>query len=234
MKKILLIVTAVVTLSGLTAFGQGNWLFQTGARFVWNDLSAPPAGGGAFNVAFLWSSSLTATSAVSGFHTLTPTNNILGGGTQGSHYDATPNGTAEWNAILSDPNFQLGREAAGNTIAVGTLTATGGVNYSGGTFGVAGSSLGGGSAMVFLIAWSNAFATPALAAAGNSPLGWSGVFRYDYANNTTQPTSIGTQAVLNGPGDAHFGVIPVAVPEPTTFCLAGLGAAAMLIFRRRK
>jgi hypothetical protein len=29
-------------------------------------------------------------------------------------------------------------------------------------------------------------------------------------------------------------VIPVAIPEPTSFALAGLGAAALLIFRRRK
>jgi PEP-CTERM motif len=35
-------------------------------------------------------------------------------------------------------------------------------------------------------------------------------------------------------GFTSFSVTGAAVPEPTTFALAGLGAAAMLVFRRRK
>jgi hypothetical protein len=234
MKKVLLTITMAATLVGLSAFGQGNFIFSSGGRFVWNDTGATGVPGGAYNVAFLWSPSITATSAISGFHALTPTNNATGGGTQGSAYTVQGTGAAEWNAILSDPNFQLARDAgAANGIAVGTLTAVGGIAYNGGSpFGVTGTSTAGGSVNAFFIAWSNAYATPQLAQANGSVFGWSGVFRYDYANNVTAPTSLGTQAAANGPGDGHFGVVPV--PEPTTFALAGLGAASLLIFRRRK
>jgi len=43
--------------------------------------------------------------------------------------------------------------------------------------------------------------------------------------------SVGNTSEGNMP---NFSVFAVATPEPSTFALAGLGAAAMLIFRRRK
>jgi hypothetical protein len=54
----------------------------------------------------------------------------------------------------------------------------------------------------------------------------------------TGPNSGGTWAAgllnMDQYGAGSRGAIGVAVPEPATFALAGLGAAAMLIFRRRK
>jgi hypothetical protein len=40
--------------------------------------------------------------------------------------------------------------------------------------------------------------------------------------------------IFAGTGLAGFNLTPVGVPEPTSMALAGLGAAALLIFRRRK
>ena len=45
----------------------------------------------------------------------------------------------------------------------------------------------------------------------------------------------GNQTALPGAGlPSGFNLYLVPIPEPTSFALAGLGAAALLIFRRRK
>ena len=58
------------------------------------------------------------------------------------------------------------------------------------------------------------------------------------ANNLGNPAISGATlwegATGTNPRLFNAAVIPVAVPEPTSFALAGLGAAALLIFRRRK
>jgi hypothetical protein len=48
--------------------------------------------------------------------------------------------------------------------------------------------------------------------------------------------SIGAQLCGYGATTGFNGLVleAVAVPEPSTFALAGLGAAALMIFRRRK
>jgi hypothetical protein len=232
MKKLILIATTVAALSGLSAFGQGNFVFSSGARFTWNNVTGPTAvAGGAYNIAFLWATGTPTplVDTVSGSVGI-PTNNITGGGVQGSQHQAS---AADWNAILTDPNYQLARDAGlGSALAVGTLTATGGWVYNlASPFGVTGTATSGGTVNVFVIAWSNAYATPALAAAAGSSLGWSRPFAYTYGDTATSPAGLGAQAAGLGV-DAHFGVSPV--PEPATFTLAGLGAAALLIFRRRK
>jgi hypothetical protein len=84
----------------------------------------------------------------------------------------------------------------------------------------------------------SAFASAALSMAGNSYFGYSSVF-------TVRPSStIAYNSIINHGGTALStwadstgfpGAIEInVVPEPSTFALAGLGAAAMLIFRRRK
>jgi hypothetical protein len=71
---------------------------------------------------------------------------------------------------------------------------------------------------------------------GSSASGYFGI-------NTSVGNDIGL-ANVGGPYNSIFGTVSglingwglsyYAVPEPSTFALAGLGAAAMLIFRRRK
>ena len=72
-------------------------------------------------------------------------------------------------------------------------------------------------------AWFGSFATYALAAAGGANVGTSALFTASAA------------AAPNLPGDAFPASFTVqSVPEPGTLVLAGLGAASLLLFRRKK
>jgi len=84
----------------------------------------------------------------------------------------------------------------------------------------------------------NAFATATLSQQGNSYYGFSSIF-------TVQPSStIAFNSIVNHGGtalstwaDAPSGAIFInasPVPEPTSMALAGIGAASLLIFRRKK
>jgi len=223
MKKLFLIIGLAAM--SVSAFAQGNWIFQTSASAVWDGWSA---GNGTFkrsasnNVAFYWSSNLGATPAVA-----TAT------GIAGTPTNSTPsfNVDAAWTAILSDPNFTLGVDNTTTLPAVTPTSTVGTASYLGGAvFQVAGSASAGGTAKVFLVAWNRAYATPAAAAAAHAELGWSAPFNYTYAAGPN-PGPAGTPGNMIGLY-TPFGVD--MVPEPSTFALAGLGAAAMLIFRRRK
>lgn len=85
----------------------------------------------------------------------------------------------------------------------------------------------------FLIGWTGAATTYDAAVAGNAFIGVSSVFTTATASTTgvpAPPTPVNLNLTFGG-----MLVAPLsAVPEPSTFALAGLGAAAMLIFRRRK
>lgn len=91
-----------------------------------------------------------------------------------------------------------------------------------------------GSAAYFQVfVWDNKYSTPQLAELAGSYEGNDNVF------SMTPGTSISYPGINNGGGTTWAAVgdenpLIVNVPEPTTFALAGLGAAAMLIFRRRK
>jgi PEP-CTERM motif len=218
MKKILLITTMAATLTALTALGQGNFIFGTGGGVVWN----PGTGtrGGPFNVAFFWGTGTPAIGTLTG-RDHTSTNAV-------SVHLAT-----EWNAILGDVNYHLAMNTNTGTVAVGSLTAAGGVNYSSGNnFAVQGTSASGGTANVYMLAWDNTFATPALAQAGGATPGWSIPFAYNYSANPGAASGNFSTAASAAGVSIAFGALPI--PEPATFALAGLGTAAMLIFRRRK
>jgi len=80
--------------------------------------------------------------------------------------------------------------------------------------------------------WDGAYASyeAAQAAAPNDYFGQGTEF------SMTPGTSIAYPNIWNGGGStwAPGAIIVQTVPEPATFALAGLGAAALLIFRRRK
>jgi len=215
MKKLLLIVTVAAGI-GMSAFGQGQFNFSTASRMVWDDWSALAIkADGSNNVAFLFG---TGTRLIDAVAAQTATNAT-----------GIPNGASVstvWNDLLTDPNYHLATNTVTGNTAVDFTTATGGA--SGSTF-VATNSPSSGTITVFVIGWSAAFANPVAAAAAGGVVGWSAAFTYTIGQAggaVAQPFTTAPNAMV------AFGVVPV--PEPTTFALAGLGAATLLIFRRRK
>jgi hypothetical protein len=219
MKKILLTIGLATTISA-SALAQGSFVFSTAARAVWDDWSlVAPKATASNNVAFLIG---TGESLVGAISDSTATNSM------------TPvDPVATWNAILNDPNYKLATNSSTGELAVDQTSTLGTVAYlNGNVFTVEGTSANGGSVSIFIIGWSYLYADPYLAMAAGSPVGWSSEFVYNYAAGP-DPGPAGTPGNMNGL--FTFGVSPVVVvPEPTTLALAGLGAASLLIFRRRK
>jgi len=83
----------------------------------------------------------------------------------------------------------------------------------------------GGTGLFQVVAWEGTYATLAEALAANAAFGFSNPL------TLTLPTGPTDQVLTKLVGLNSFAV--AAVPEPTSFALAGLGAAALLIFRRR-
>jgi len=127
----------------------------------------------------------------------------------------------------------LGGSSAANLAPIGTtafLSGGGAGYFLGGTQVIPG-VLEGGVAFIQIRAWDTTKgATYALAFASGAGDAWgaSGVFSVTTGAPTANPPT--TPATLVGL--TSFNLNPI--PEPTTFALAGLGAAALLLFRRRK
>lgn len=88
---------------------------------------------------------------------------------------------------------------------------------------------GGGAALV-VRGWLGAAPTWADAVNQGAPTGWSAIFTM---TATGDPTAVPPTVPIATGGFFPGGMV-IAVPEPTSMALAGLGAAALLIFRRRK
>lgn len=97
----------------------------------------------------------------------------------------------------------------------------------------------GGIISAVVRGWTGGFADYASAyAAGlvdpNIMVGTSAIFRVDTGDPTAVPAGTPGNIVTSISGQGFAGLTLMTIPEPSTFALAGLGAAAMLIFRRRK
>ncbi len=218
MKKKLILAATLVAMTGLSAFGQGYFLFVATKNSVWDNFTTgtTTSGGGHTIAGFLWGPAATV--------------GMLGA-TGNPVSNTVPLSPAKWDDILTDPQFHLATNSTSGLLVTAPVNASGlqigGIGYlTGQTFTVAGTA-GGQIYTVYAVSWNSLYATPEEAAAAGSAVGWSNPFQYSAGNG---PTS--TPLNFNGSGMLAFGVTPV--PEPATFALAGLGAAAMLIFRRRK
>jgi hypothetical protein len=91
----------------------------------------------------------------------------------------------------------------------------------------------GAAIQAAVASWTGNFSSfDAAVNAGDQRSGISSSFAVTTGNPTVTPP--GTAAVITGAGQfSGLTVVPV-VPEPSTLAFAGLGAAALLIFRRRK
>jgi len=100
--------------------------------------------------------------------------------------------------------------------------------FNGGTVTITGIGAGA-SAQYMLIGWTGSSATWDVAySTTGAMLGESAVFTTTTANPTsTPPGTPSSLTTFTGP------LVFSPIPEPSTFALAGLGLAALLVFRRR-
>jgi hypothetical protein len=139
---------------------------------------------------------------------------------------------AAWADITTgDTHFTAVQGTGGaGTVAFFTSTATGGGVYNSSKGYFAGNLTGGVTYNFYEVAWyagaANQYSTLALAAAGNTYVGWSQVFSYTALTG-------GVPANLTASNVGNFDVGGI-VPEPSTMALAGLGGLSLLLFRRRK
>jgi len=212
MKKTLLIVSLM---AGATSavFGQGAiaWGNQAGGRFpiYGPDPSNPSA-------------SLTGQSSVGN-----PTGSTVYGGPllqgTGFTFDVWAGTTAQTEGSLVLIDETTFRTATANVLPAGLV--------NGGTTTVPGVTAGQ-TAHYEIRVWDNkggTLTTWAAALLGGTAMGESAIL-------TSAPLggSLTDGTPVSNPSTTFTSFNISAVPEPTTFALAGLGAAALLIFRRRK
>lgn len=161
---------------------------------------------------------------------------------------AAPKGTS-LSPLYAAQSFKFGSQAAWLAANPGWAVATGfggGANpgpiglgaglFANGNASLAGVA-GGGSADYIILGWTGTSTTvdQAIAAwtAGNAMFGESAIATTLTADPSAVPPGVPVALRTTFPG---MTLTPVGtiVPEPSTFALAGLGAAAMLILRRRK
>jgi len=81
--------------------------------------------------------------------------------------------------------------------------------------------------------WTGAHASYAAALNAGAYIGYSSVFTVDTGDPSSVPPGA-AGSIFNSTATPFTGMTLTAVPEPTSMVLAGLGAASLLIFRRRK
>jgi hypothetical protein len=213
MKKIT-ILTLTALVSCLSSYGQGVFQFTTSSSTaVWENFTTPGTFAKSGGTTFI--GVMMATGQGTNAAPLT--------GTSATSISSTT--PVAWSQVTGDPNYHLVLSGGTNLLATtGTGLSLGFINK--GAMGIDGTQPGD-LVKLYAIAWNvtsgaNGFGTASF-------LGWSNPFF------VLLGSSSGPGPSLSQAGMTAFGVSPTStIPEPTTFALAGLGAAAMLIFRRRK
>jgi len=125
-----------------------------------------------------------------------------------------------------------------------TMSATAGTIAGAASYSLGPTTSPSEAAYIQIFAWDSSYATPDAAIAAGAYFGSSSAGQANTvygALGTSQLVSLGgaapaPAAQLYGTGLPYFPrtVLLQNVPEPTTLALGGLGAAALLMFRRRK
>jgi len=218
MKKLL----GIAAICALTAsvFAQGTVTLgnQTGLIKQWTSatdttLISVPKGGGYIQLL----------AAPSGTSLVSPLFNA-GGGLNYNSLAGFLNANPGWAAAWGPNTGTTGNPA---------LMALGNGLINGGTFTINGIGAGANAAYLWL-GWTGTFTTADAALAAWTPgsgnmFGQSAVFTTATGNPTTTPpgTPINLKTTFGGM------TLTASVPEPTSLTLAGLGLAALLVFRRR-
>jgi len=105
--------------------------------------------------------------------------------------------------------------------------------FNAGTFTVQPLAPAGGVIAGLVRGWTGAFLNYQEAVAGGAYVGYSSVFTVDTGDPSSVPPGA-AGSIFNSTATPFAGMTLTAVPEPTSMVLAGLGAASLLIFRRRK
>jgi hypothetical protein len=197
----------------VTSFAQGNFTFNNSSTsLVWENISTAGGplvkAGPVLEVAVMWTTNLAAV----------PTTFPNGPTTYGG----------SWLGILTDPNFHLALDTAGGNPPI--VSTCGGAPpfagiYLGGIHYIFGSSAAQ-TIQLYVFGWDKSYGVdPVAAAVAFAPVGYSSPIQY----------TLGSTALPGGSlGNAGISGFAVVVPEPSSCALAGLGAAALLIFRRRR
>jgi hypothetical protein len=210
-----IIIMSVLVVSSVTTFSQGYFRLSAGKNTVWDDFTTPGVSepsAGTVNVAWLIGPASSTIPSLGS--TGSPTNTPPAFGGSGTSLMNLPGG---WSYAATGGTTWVATTGTGAW--AGSFAANGGTGAA-----LDGTSVGTTYTM-YVVGWNASAGTAAILNGSWSILGWS---------NPMQVTA----AAVTGPfqdfsanGGSPFGL---AVPEPCTFALSGLGAAALLIFRRRK
>jgi len=153
---------------------------------------------------------------------------------------ATASGYVFKNGALETGDFSamlMGGSSTSNMTVLATLLQTDGTIISGTSLGAPGQWIdvtgasyvvngvaAGGNAFLDVQIWEGAFSSLAAAKAAGMYGGDSGIF--------SNPTGGGALPPADLTGMPSFALVPS--PEPATMALFGLGAASLLLFRRKK
>jgi len=222
MKKTLILATIVSTALAGSAIAQGTFGF----------VASSTTG----KISYSLDGSTIAASAPTGNPSQIP---LPGGGTGAltvAFYTA-PNGTV-LTLAGGDPNFTTAwTEAA---LVIHQITPQAGLISTTTVTASANSGAAGGNVELEVVGWTGTATSFAAAIASGGDIGFSGSALSGGSLGWSQATGNATITPATTPGSlatgagGYAGLVLAPVPEPTTIALGGLGAAALLMFRRRK
>jgi len=204
MKKILIALIGTAVCATANLFGQGTVTFANSSGTLVTDSTTSAAVPAGGGTVELFYVPQTGAFAVSAPTAIT----------------INPNGTVNfgvWEAIPTSPTALI------NPIAG---------RFSAGTKTTGADSAGGANVWLEVVGWTGTSADLLTAISANARAGASAVWSNPTGNPGGTPASSPQGFVLGVSG--FNGLVLQPVPEPTTLALGGLGAAALLMFRRRK